>query len=96
MACAKIYYNHHVTIIISDALTINVSRSINGTYRVVRMTIIAEVTTWSVILMTLELSFTIVICLYYRPLKGNNAQYSGLLIKTGCFVKKYSPRVKRS
>jgi len=39
--------------------------SINGTSRVVRMTIVGDATTWNVIV---ESSFTIVMCLYYRPL----------------------------
>jgi hypothetical protein len=47
------------------------SRSINDRSRVVRMMIISDSITWSitynVILMTLEVSFTIVIFLKYRP-----------------------------
>ncbi len=38
-----------------------------GAFRVVRMMIVGDATTWSVILMTQELSFTIVICLKYKP-----------------------------
>jgi hypothetical protein len=37
------------------------SKSINGTYRVFRMTIIGDATSWSIILTTLEVTFTIVI-----------------------------------
>jgi len=33
----------------------------------VRMKIISDATTWSIVLTTLEPSFTIKICLYYRP-----------------------------
>ncbi len=40
------------------------ARSINDISRVVRMMIIGDATTWSVII---ESSLTIVICLFYRP-----------------------------
>jgi hypothetical protein len=39
------------------------SRSINYTSRVIRMTIIGDPTSWSIILMTPESSLMIIICL---------------------------------
>jgi hypothetical protein len=51
----------------SDVYTNMLFRSVNDTSRVVRMMIVSDATAWSIILMTLESSFMIVICLYYRP-----------------------------
>jgi hypothetical protein len=52
------------------------SRIINDTSRVVRKTIVSVAPSYSIVLMTLEVTFTIVRFLQYRPLKTQNKEVS--------------------
>jgi hypothetical protein len=52
-------------IMMNDTCTMKVSK---GVASVVNFDQICDATIWSVNLTTLDLSFTIVICLYYRPM----------------------------
>ncbi len=54
------------------------SRSINDTSRVVRLTIVGDATPWSVILMTIESSFTIII--WFNTCHSAQAYTSAALI----------------
>ncbi len=63
-ALANIIYNRNIFILQAPGgLYYKIITIVNDISRVVRITIIGDATTWSVILMTLEVSFTIIIIL---------------------------------